>query len=100
MNTVLLIYMFAIYLYNTHNLKINKYSLTNVNTFFKKNLVCKLSNNDNCIYTGYWETLLSRLNAYMARARLRERHEENLRRKLFKLKQEVRHLFIKVSFHS
>ncbi|XP_055952257.1 splicing factor Cactin-like [Argiope bruennichi] len=38
--------------------------------------------------TGYWETLLSRLNAYMARARLAERHEENLRNKLFKLKEE------------
>ncbi|KAH9383765.1 hypothetical protein HPB48_025535 [Haemaphysalis longicornis] len=37
----------------------------------------------------YWETLLSRLKAYMARARLRERHQENLRRKLFQLKQEV-----------
>ncbi|XP_015927341.1 splicing factor Cactin [Parasteatoda tepidariorum] len=37
---------------------------------------------------SYWETLLSRLNAYMARARLRERHEENLRHKLYKLKQE------------
>ncbi|GFS73672.1 hypothetical protein TNCV_2246941 [Trichonephila clavipes] len=37
---------------------------------------------------SYWETLLSRLNAYMARARLRERHEENLRNKLFKLKEE------------
>ncbi|KAM7310075.1 hypothetical protein ISCGN_007035 [Ixodes scapularis] len=36
----------------------------------------------------YWETLLSRLKAYMARARLRERHQENLRRKLFQLKQE------------
>lgn len=37
---------------------------------------------------GYWETLLSRLKAYMARARLRERHQENLQRKLFQLKQE------------
>ena len=38
---------------------------------------------------GYWESLLQQLKAHMAKTRLRERHQEVLRRKLFKLKQEV-----------
>ena len=38
---------------------------------------------------GYWESLLQQLKAHMARTRLREMHQENLRRKLFKLKEEV-----------
>lgn len=37
---------------------------------------------------GYWESLLQQLRAHMARARLRERHQDVLRQKLFKLKQE------------
>ncbi|XP_056148781.1 splicing factor Cactin [Lampris incognitus] len=37
---------------------------------------------------GYWESLLQQVRVYMARARLRERHQEVLRQKLFKLKQE------------
>ncbi|CAH1253369.1 CACTIN [Branchiostoma lanceolatum] len=37
---------------------------------------------------GYWESLLQQLKAHMARARLRDRHQETLRRKLFQLKQE------------
>ncbi|CAK1553138.1 unnamed protein product [Leptosia nina] len=37
---------------------------------------------------GYWETLLAQLKAHMARARLRDRHQENLRRKLQLLKTE------------
>lgn len=37
---------------------------------------------------GYWESLLQQLKAHMARQRLRERHQDELRRKLFKLKQE------------
>ncbi|XP_048736311.1 splicing factor Cactin-like [Ostrea edulis] len=37
---------------------------------------------------GYWESLLQQLKAHMARTRLRERHQENLKQKLFKLKQE------------
>jgi len=37
---------------------------------------------------GYWETLLHQLKAHMARQRLRERHQEELKRKLFRLKQE------------
>ncbi|XP_011502302.1 PREDICTED: cactin [Ceratosolen solmsi marchali] len=31
---------------------------------------------------GYWESLLSQLKAHMARARLRDRHQENLKKKL------------------
>ncbi|NXB69798.1 CATIN protein, partial [Donacobius atricapilla] len=37
---------------------------------------------------GYWESLLQQLKVYMARARLRERHQDLLRQKLYKLKQE------------
>ncbi|TSQ01595.1 Cactin [Bagarius yarrelli] len=37
---------------------------------------------------GYWESLLHQVRVYMARARLRERHQDVLRQKLFKLKQE------------
>ncbi|KAM9112299.1 LOW QUALITY PROTEIN: splicing factor Cactin [Pangshura tecta] len=37
---------------------------------------------------GYWESLLQQLKACMARARLRERHQDVLRQKLYKLKQE------------
>lgn len=41
------------------------------------------------VVLGYWESLLQQLKAHMARQRLRERHQDELRRKLFKLKQEV-----------
>ncbi|XP_031416097.1 cactin [Clupea harengus] len=37
---------------------------------------------------GYWESLMQQVRVYMARARLRERHQEVLRQKLYKLKQE------------
>lgn len=37
---------------------------------------------------GYWESLSSQLKAHMARARLRDRHQDNLRRKLQVLKAE------------
>ena len=39
---------------------------------------------------GYWESLLHQLKAYMARARLHDRHQAMLQKQLFKLKQEVR----------
>lgn len=35
---------------------------------------------------GYWETLLSQLKAHVARARLRDRHQDNLKKKLEVLK--------------
>lgn len=37
---------------------------------------------------GYWESLLSQLKAFLARAGLRDRHQELLRSKLYKLKLE------------
>lgn len=50
----------------------------------------KISSGEEGIDIGYWETLLSRLKAHMARARLREKHEANLKIRLEKLKQEQR----------
>ena len=40
------------------------------------------------IDVSYWESLLSQLKAHLARARLRDKHSENLRRKLAMLKAE------------
>lgn len=44
---------------------------------------------DNAVDIGYWEALLQQLKAHMARARLRDRHQAMLRKKLFQLKVEV-----------
>ena len=41
------------------------------------------------ILQGYWESLLQQLKAYIARARLKERHQKKLRRKLDELKNQV-----------
>lgn len=38
---------------------------------------------------GYWESLLHQLKAYIARARLKERHQQKLRKKLAELKNQV-----------
>lgn len=38
---------------------------------------------------GYWESLLQQLNVYMAKSRLREKHQGMLKQKLEKLKQEA-----------
>ncbi|XP_065911758.1 splicing factor Cactin-like isoform X2 [Dysidea avara] len=43
---------------------------------------------DNAVDIGYWEALLQQLRAHMARARLRDRHQAMLRKKLFQLKVE------------
>jgi hypothetical protein len=48
----------------------------------------KINSNEEGIDIGYWETLLSRLKAHIARARLREMHEQNLIKRLNKLKHE------------
>lgn len=48
----------------------------------------KISNHTDGVDIGYWESLLSQLKAYMARARLRDKHQEILRQKLEILKQE------------
>lgn len=44
---------------------------------------------DNAVDISYWEALLQQLRAHMARARLRDRHQAMLRKKLFQLKVEV-----------
>lgn len=46
----------------------------------------KISGKPEGVDIGYWESLLSQLKAHMARARLRDRHQENLRHKLEMLK--------------
>ncbi|KPJ10379.1 Uncharacterized protein C19orf29 [Papilio machaon] len=48
----------------------------------------KISGRRDGVDVGYWESLLSQLKAHMARARLRDRHRHNLRRKLQLLKRE------------
>ncbi|XP_071549801.1 splicing factor Cactin isoform X2 [Panulirus ornatus] len=52
------------------------------------NIESKLSGPTTGIDVGYWESLLSQLKAHQARARLRERHRDNLRKKLEMLKAE------------
>ncbi|CAH1971233.1 unnamed protein product [Acanthoscelides obtectus] len=53
-----------------------------------KQIEKKISSKVDGIDIGYWESLLSQLKAHMARARLRDRHQENLKRKLEMLKAE------------
>ncbi|XP_063075524.1 splicing factor Cactin [Engraulis encrasicolus] len=52
------------------------------------NIESKISAGGSNLDIGYWESLLQQVRVYMARARLRERHQEVLRQKLYKLKQE------------
>ncbi|XP_058837162.1 splicing factor Cactin [Topomyia yanbarensis] len=54
----------------------------------KKKIEDKINSQQDGLDIGYWESLLSQLKAHMARARLRDRHQENLRNKLEMLKQE------------
>ena len=52
--------------------------------------VCSLRvNYENILPAAYWESLLQQLKAHMARMQVRERHQEQLRRKLYRLKQQV-----------
>ncbi|XP_067824386.1 splicing factor Cactin [Heptranchias perlo] len=53
-----------------------------------QNIEAKIKTGGTNLDIGYWESLLQQLKAYMARARLRERHQDVLRQKLYKLKQE------------
>lgn len=55
----------------------------------------KLSSKSDGIDIGYWESLLSQLNSHMARARLRDRHQQNLKKKLELLKKEQEEILIK-----
>lgn len=48
----------------------------------KLQIETKISGKPEGVDIGYWESLLSQLKAHMARARLRDRHQENLRKKL------------------
>ncbi|XP_055303005.1 splicing factor Cactin [Sitodiplosis mosellana] len=48
----------------------------------------KINSKSDGVDIGYWESLLSQLKAHMARARLRDRHQESLRSKLALLKRE------------
>jgi Conserved mid region of cactin/Cactus-binding C-terminus of cactin protein len=54
----------------------------------KSKIEHKIANQSEGLDVGYWESLLSQLKAHMARARLRDRHHENLKSKLELLKQE------------
>lgn len=55
----------------------------------KSKIESKISNHtDGLLDVGYWESLLSQLNSHMARARLRDRHQENLKIKLELLKRD------------
>lgn len=54
----------------------------------KNQIEAKINSKSDGIDIGYWESLLSQLKAHMARARLRDRHQDNLRRKLEMLKAE------------
>lgn len=53
----------------------------------KNQIELKISSGEEGIDISYWETLLSKLKAHMARARLRERHQENLERRLKELRE-------------
>ncbi|XP_034040047.1 cactin isoform X2 [Thalassophryne amazonica] len=52
------------------------------------NIEAKIRAGGSNLDIGYWESLLQQVKVYMARARLRERHQDVLRQKLFKLKRE------------
>lgn len=54
----------------------------------RKKIEQKISNQADGLDVGYWESLLSQLKAHMARARLRDKHQENLKQKLEVLKRE------------
>uniref|UniRef100_A0A0B7AJL8 Splicing factor Cactin n=1 Tax=Arion vulgaris TaxID=1028688 RepID=A0A0B7AJL8_9EUPU len=60
---------------------------TNQLKLLEKQIKDKLGGEEG-IDVGYWESLLQQLKAHKARTRLRERHQEVLRQKLFKLKRE------------
>ncbi|XP_048584060.1 cactin isoform X2 [Nematostella vectensis] len=53
----------------------------------EKQIFQKISSGD-AVDIGYWESLLQQLKAYMAKARLREKHQSMLKHKLLQLKQE------------
>lgn len=54
----------------------------------KAKIELKLESKCDGVDVGYWESLLSQLKAHMARSRLRDKHQVNLRAKLELLKRE------------
>ncbi|XP_053684259.1 splicing factor Cactin [Sabethes cyaneus] len=54
----------------------------------KQKIEDKINSQQDGLDIGYWESLLSQLKAHMARARLRDRHQDNLKHKLELLKKE------------
>lgn len=54
---------------------------------------------ENAVDISYWEALLQQLRAHMARARLRDRHQAMLRKKLFQLKVEVVYMLVMLLDH-
>ena len=77
---------------------INKAVATDVTKLYEGKTVAQLQQLEQGIKTkltkggdidvGYWESALDQLGAYLAKQRLRERHEQSLREKLVKLKEE------------
>lgn len=58
----------------------------------------KKINEESGIDIGYWESLLAQLKAHMARARLKERHQKVLVKKLETLKKQVCHFILAIDF--
>ncbi|XP_059616518.1 splicing factor Cactin [Phlebotomus argentipes] len=54
----------------------------------RRKIESKISGQSDGVDVGYWESLLSQLKAHMARSRLRDRHQDNLKHKLQLLRQE------------
>ncbi|XP_038068849.1 cactin-like [Patiria miniata] len=54
----------------------------------KEQIMRRIKSGDTGVDIGYWESLLQQLNAHMARARLKEQHQDKLQRKLNALRQQ------------
>ncbi|KAK3727991.1 hypothetical protein QZH41_015937 [Actinostola sp. cb2023] len=54
----------------------------------EKQIYSKITSGD-AVDIGYWESLLQQLQVFMAKARLKERHQKMLREKLVQLKQQA-----------
>ncbi|CAK8689560.1 splicing factor Cactin-like [Clavelina lepadiformis] len=54
----------------------------------KNSISAKIETGGSSLDVGYWESLLSQLKAYLAKARLRDRHQQLLKSKLYSLKLE------------
>lgn len=75
--------------------KIFKGKTTSQLNELKRKIEEKLTSKAEGIDVAYWESLLSNLKAHMARARLRDRHQANLKSKLELLKREHEEILIK-----